>query len=262
MSNTFFLRKMRHSGYPRLEYLLGEVKISEYVGRSVTLRFTGRIQCVHCGRSIKKTFGQGHCFPCFQKLAECDSCILKPELCHFRKGTCREPEWALDNCMTSHVVYLGNTSGLKVVITREFKKMERWGDQGALSAVIIAVVPERYYAGLIEVALGKFFVDKTDWRAMVKGLSSEVDLAKEKERAIELMPEEFKRYAVRDGDYSRIHEFVYPVQKYPEKAVVHQPEKEPVISGALEGIRGQYLFIGGKAINIRKYSGYEVGLEL
>ena len=75
---------------------------------------TGRIHCVECGRATKKSFNQGHCFPCFRSLASCDRCITSPELCHYDAGTCREPEWGEAHCMQPHVVYLANSSGLKV----------------------------------------------------------------------------------------------------------------------------------------------------
>src|SRR5687768_11697363 len=69
--------------------------VNEYLGKNLRLQFTGQINCINCNRAIKKTFSQGYCFPCSQKLAACDMCILKPQLCHFHLGTCREPEWGL-----------------------------------------------------------------------------------------------------------------------------------------------------------------------
>ena len=95
-----------------------EVPLNEHLGRRLRIEFLGLISCTHCGRRSKKSFGQGYCYPCFQKLARCDSCIVKPENCHFAQGTCREPEWGQQFCMTEHIVYLANSSGLKVGITR------------------------------------------------------------------------------------------------------------------------------------------------
>ncbi len=46
-----------------------------------------------------------------------------------------------------------------------------------------------------------------------------------------------------------------------EKSVTFNVEKEPTIAGKLQGIRGQYLLIRDKALNIRKYSGFGVLLE-
>ena len=61
-----------------------------------------------------------------KKLARCDLCILRPELCHYHKGTCREPSWGENNCLSPHIVYLANTSGVKVGITRETQIPTRW----------------------------------------------------------------------------------------------------------------------------------------
>lgn len=249
------------SGLRYLQYTLGERPLNELLGKDIVLEFSGRIQCVNCARAIKKTFGDGYCYPCFLKLAACDMCILKPELCHFRHGTCREPQWGQENCLIPHVVYLANTTGLKVGITREYKKLERWGDQGATEAVVLARVPERYLAGLVEVSLKEHVVDKADWRALIRGQSSSVDLPSERSRVAEMLKPDLASHLVSGAEFDEVYRFFYPVLKYPDKAITHSPEKTPLISGTFDGIRGQYLFIAGKALNVRKYSGFEVSLS-
>ena len=92
--------------------------LNSLLGKPLELTWLGKISCVHCGRDTSKSFNQGYCYPCFQKLAACDSCIVSPEKCHFAAGTCREPSWAEQFCMTDHWVYLANSTGLKVGITR------------------------------------------------------------------------------------------------------------------------------------------------
>jgi hypothetical protein len=67
-------------------------------------------------------------------------CILKPEQCHYEAGTCREPEWGLAQCFKPHYVYLANSSGIKVGITRESQIPIRWIDQGAVQALPIMKV--------------------------------------------------------------------------------------------------------------------------
>jgi hypothetical protein len=55
----------------------------------------------------------------------------------------------------------------------------------------------------------------------------------------------------------------YPSIRFPEKVKSHNLDKEPIIEGTLEAIKGQYLlFEGGKVINIRKYGGYFVEIEV
>lgn len=255
---NFFLRKMRHSGQGLLKYWLGELPISDFVGKSIEIVFTGNIECVRCSRKIKKTFGQGFCYPCFTRSAECDICVLKPELCHFRKGTCREPQWGLEHCLIPHVVYLSHTSGLKVGITREHKRFERWGDQGATQAIVLAKVPERHFAGLVEAQLKAHVKDRTDWRALLKGERSQIDMRIEAKRLSECVQAEFSRYLLPNLDTAEICELQYPIKVFPKKVLSWNPEKEPRVCGELEGIIGQYLIVGGKVINIRKYSGYEV----
>ena len=111
-----------------------------------------------------------------QKLAQCDICIVRPEKCHYHEGTCREPDWADDHCMQPHIVYLANSSGVKVGITRHTQIPTRWIDQGASQALQIFRVPHRYLSGLVEVALKEHVSDRTDWRRMLKGSPKPVDL--------------------------------------------------------------------------------------
>lgn len=259
-TKTFFVEKMRHEGEPELVYFLGETRLNDFIGQEIELTFTGRIQCVNCGRSIKKTFNQGYCFPCFQKLAACDLCVLKPELCHYKKGTCREPSWGEEHCLIDHFVYLANTAGLKVGLTRAHKTRERWGDQGAVAAILFAKVPERYLAGLFEVELRAHISDRTDWRKLVKGEVVEVDLLSEKQRLKELISGELKGYLLTDPESDLIRRFSYPIKSYPAKAISWNPEKEPTRRAVLNGIRGQYLLLGEEVLNVRKFGGYEVSL--
>ncbi|MCB1842395.1 MAG: DUF2797 domain-containing protein, partial [Halioglobus sp.] len=66
-----------------------EVPLNQYLGRSLRLVYAGEIHCIHCGRKTSKSFNQGYCYPCFRTLAQCDSCIMSPEKCHYAAGTCR-----------------------------------------------------------------------------------------------------------------------------------------------------------------------------
>jgi Protein of unknown function (DUF2797) len=258
VAEKFFLKKMKHSGTLDLRYELNNISLNDLIGKKISIEFTGLIECVNCQRKIKKTFSDGYCFPCFQKLAACDICILKPELCHYSKGTCREPEWGQKHCLIPHVVYLSNTSGLKVGLTREHKKFERWGDQGATSAIVIARVPERYIAGQMEVHLKSNLADKTNWRALIKGQESMADLNLEKKKLLSNLTGEVRNFFVEGGEWDQVYNFKYPVLKYPEKAVTHDLEKQPKLESQLMGIRGQYLLFEDKALNVRKYTGYEV----
>lgn len=240
-----------------LEYFLQDINLNQLLGQEISLSFTGIINCTACGRQIKKSFNQGYCFPCFQKLAECDLCILKPETCHYAKGTCRQPDWAKDHCLKDHIVYLANSTGVKVGISRYVNLFTRWGDQGATQALPIARVSQRLDAGIIEVEIAKHINDKSDWRALLKGTYQEVDLLKSKKELIQFVPEQFKNNIL-DESSEQIFQFSYPILNYLEKASSYNLDKDPQVQGKLNGIRGQYLLIGDKAINIRKYTGYQV----
>ncbi|NVK88325.1 MAG: DUF2797 domain-containing protein, partial [Gammaproteobacteria bacterium] len=140
------------------------IPLNPLLEQSISLKFTGKIYCANCGNATKKSFSQGFCYPCMKKLASCDMCIMKPETCHYHEGTCREPEWGEKNCFIPHFVYLSNTSGLKVGITRHSQVPTRWIDQGATQAVQLLQVATRQQSGLVEVAFKDLIADKTNWR--------------------------------------------------------------------------------------------------
>ncbi len=238
--------------------------LNERIGEPLTLRWTGAIACTHCGRATKKSFAQGHCYPCFKRLAQCDTCIMKPETCHFFQGTCREPEWGERHCFQPHIVYLANSSGLKVGITRKTQMPTRWLDQGAIQALPILEVDTRQQSGFVEMLFKEQVADRTNWRAMLKGDVPPIDLAAERDRLLTLLASGLDQLRDTHGaDAIRALEqpaqaFHYPVSVFPKKVVSHNFDKHPRVEGVLEGIKGQYLLLDSGVINLRKFTGYEI----
>ncbi|WP_105167550.1 DUF2797 domain-containing protein [Pseudoalteromonas sp. T1lg23B] len=240
------------------------VNLNDYIGQQFTLTHTGNIFCCNCGKKTKKSYSQGHCFVCMKKLASCDMCIMKPETCHFDQGTCREPQWGEANCMIPHYVYLANTSGLKVGITRHTQIPTRWIDQGATQALPLFKVQTRLQSGLVEVALAEFIADKTNWRNMLKGLNDNVDLKAAAEQLIPQIQSKLDELAELFGATAieRLDEDVvdlsFPVEQFPSKITSFNFDKSPEVTGTLLGIKGQYLIFDTGVINIRKFTAYEV----
>ncbi len=244
---------------------LGEVDtpLNARIGKTFRLTFIGAITCVHCDRKIKKTFSQGYCYPCFTKLAQCDQCIVKPELCHFAAGSCREPEWGETHCIIPHTVYLANSSALKVGITRGVEPVYRWIDQGATQGLAIRRAASRLESGHVEVALKEFVADRTNWRAMLKGAAEPLDLARERDTLLAQHAEKSAGGPLA-GDVIDDAEAVtidYPVTEYPTKIVSHNFDKKEVLEGTLMGIKGQYLILDTAVVNVRKYGGYHLALD-
>ncbi len=267
------LRKMRvELGAPvryRLQIGDAEIALNDLIGARVRLQFDGAISCLHCGRKTKKSFNQGFCYPCFQTLAQCDSCIVSPERCHFDAGTCREPSWAEQHCLQPHVVYLANSSGLKVGITRGTQIPTRWIDQGAVQALPILSVQTRRQSGLVEAMFKQHVADKTNWRAMLKGQVDIVDLRAQRDRLLDICAQPLQELQQRFGAQAiqRLPEaeaiaIEYPVQQHPTKVVSLDLEKSPQIEGCLLGIKGQYLMLDTGVINIRKFGAYHVSFSV
>ena len=241
------------------------IAINDLIGHSIRLEHKGDIHCIHCGRRTKKSFSQGYCYPCFNKLPQCDSCIMSPEKCHFHHGTCRDPQWGEKYCFTDHFVYLANSSGVKVGITRGTQLPTRWIDQGATQGLPIFRVQTRYQAGLIEDCIREHVADKTSWQKMLKGDAEPADLVAirddllvKSESGLELLEQEFGLQALQrlyDETTTQIH---FPVTRFPEKVKSFNLDKAPVVEGELQGIKGQYLILDTGVINIRKYTGYNV----
>lgn len=240
------------------------VGLNERIGEPLSLRWTGAIACTHCGRATKKSFAQGHCYPCFKRLAQCDTCIMKPETCHYFQGTCREPEWGERHCFQPHIVYLANSSGLKVGITRKTQMPTRWLDQGAIQALPILEVDTRQQSGFVEMLFKQQVADRTNWRAMLKGDVEVMDLCAERDRLLNLLADGLNQLrethgadAIRTLEQPAQH-FHYPVSVFPKKVVSHNFDKQPLVEGVLQGVKGQYLLLDSGVINLRKFTGYEI----
>lgn len=267
------VRKMRTRLEQPVQYtmLLGEheVPVNQYLGRQLQLDYLGAINCIHCDRKTNKSFSQGYCYPCFKRLAQCDICIVSPEKCHYAAGTCREPEWGEQHCMTDHFVYLANTSGLKVGITRGSQVPTRWMDQGASQAQPIFRVDSRLHSGLVEIAFKNHIADKTNWQAMLKGPAQQRDLEAARQELMSACADDIhslrqqyglQAITVLEGEpESRIS---YPVLEYPVKVKSFNLDKTPTVGGTLMGIKGQYLIFDTGVINMRKYGGYQLSLTL
>ncbi|MGM0768979.1 MAG: DUF2797 domain-containing protein [Pseudomonadota bacterium] len=262
------LRKMPAEAGTPVEYVIRvgdtRVPLNDMIGHPIAIDYEGVIRCINCDRTTKKSFSQGYCYPCFRKLAACDTCIMSPEKCHYHEGTCREPEWGETHCMVEHVVYLANSSGLKVGITRASQVPTRWIDQGAVDAIPMMRVATRQLAGFVEVACKQHVSDRTNWRAMLKGDVPDMDLVAERERLLALIAPDLEQLRASHGESAlqAVNEqglgLSYPVQVWPQKVKTHNLDKVPSAEGVLEGIKGQYLMLDTGVINIRKYTGYDV----
>ena len=242
-----------------------EVDLNSLLGERISLHYTGTITCMYCGRKTSRSFSQGFCYPCFQKLAQCDSCIVSPERCHLDAGTCREPDWAERHCQQPHVVYLANSSGVKVGITRGTQVPTRWIDQGAVQALPILGVQTRQQSGFVEVVLKQLVADKTNWRAMLKGQVDVIDLYAERDRLLAQCASELNALQQRFGvqaiqllPAAQAVAIDYPVLQHPDKVVSLDLDKTPLVEGRLLGIKGQYLILDCGVLNIRKFGAYHV----
>ncbi len=244
------------------------IALNPLLGKKICLQFSGNISCVYCGRKTSKSFNQGYCYPCFQSLAQCDSCIISPEKCHYDAGTCREPVWADEFCMQDHIVYLANSSGIKVGITRASQIPDRWVDQGAVQALPVFRVRTRQQSGFLELLFKQHISDKTNWRAMLRDETDHIDLPAERDRLLAECQEDIRALQDRFGIHAislingaKPRAITYPVVNYPQKIVTLGFDKNPLLEGVLLGIKGQYLILDTGVLNIRKFTAYEINFS-
>jgi hypothetical protein len=255
------MAKMRSEPENPVRYFLplgnSEIEMNNLLGKQISLKHNGVINCVKCSKRTSKSYGQGFCYNCFLTAPEADESVFRPELSKAHLGIARDMRWAIENDLIDHYIYLSITNDLKVGVTRCHQLFTRWIDQGAVRTIKLAKTPDRHIAGIIEVFLKQFVADKTQWAKMLKGEIREgIDLKSEKKRLIQLLPAELKQYA--DPDQT-VFEFTYPGIISPEKIHSLGFDETPEISGELAAIKGQYLlFSDGGALNIRKFSGYFV----
>lgn len=233
------------------------ISMNPLIGNYISMTFNGTIFCKSCGGKTKKSFMGGFCYKCFNNAPEAAPCIIRPELCQAHEGKGRDIEWEKCNHNQPHFVYLAATDVIKVGVTRATQIPTRWIDQGASSAIRLAETPNRYLAGMIEVALKDLFTDKTNWRKMLRNeIDTEIDLESAKWELEEQLPEDISQYFSEDDEIITIH---YPVTQFPDKVKSIGFDKQPIIEGTLVGVKGQYLLLDNdRVINMRKHTGYEI----
>ncbi len=259
------IRKMKTSledGLAHYHLPLGDelLYMNDLLGKKIKLSFDGQINSVYSGELIKKSYSQGYSYKEMITLAQCDTCIVKPELCHYHKGTCREPKWGEENCMIPHYVYLAVSSHVKVGITRHTQIPTRWIDQGASYALPILEVPDRKTSGEIEVEIAKAFSDKTNWRKMLMNEVADEDLEMLRDQIYDDFADIIDSFSLDDIEEEVTH-IEYPVIEYPTKVKSIGFDKSPVIEGTLMGIKGQYLILDTGCVNMRKHGGYFLNVE-
>lgn len=258
------LNKMQTEWSSPIEYYLvfqnNFINLNQVVDRQLKISFVG-YQCLNCG-APKKIFRQGFCYDCFYASPAVGDWIMRPELSTAHLGIAdRDLDYESKVQLQPHIVYLAASSDVKVGVTRKTQVPTRWIDQGASSAIPIVEVPNRYLAGITEVALKDLFTDKTNWRKMLQNDIIETDLLEIRNTLRPKLPAEVQPYF--ESTVADRYQLDYPVLAYPTKIKSLNLDKTPSYQGILKGIKGQYLlFEDGTVFNIRTYEGYVVQLDI
>ena len=236
------------------------LNVIQLLDKNIAIDFVG-FKCLNCGKK-KKIFRQGFCYDCFYSSAAVGDWIMKPELSTAHLGIeDRDLAYEEKVQLQPHIVYLALSSEVKVGVTRKTQVPTRWIDQGAIQAISVVEVPNRYLAGITEVALKDHFADKTNWRKMLTNSVDAIDLIQERLKLENLIPNEVRDYFILDKN--DLYEMHYPVLEYPKKVNSLSLDKTPNFEGKLTGIKGQYLlFEDGTVFNVRGSEGYVVSIKV
>ena len=233
----------------------GSLALNDLLGEGIELQPTGRCECRGCARSTARRFGGGYCYGCFKRLARCDLCMVAPQRCHYDQGTCREPDWGARYCMQPHTLYLANTSGPKVGLTRATRLWRRWADQGAAAGVALASATSRRAAGEFEARLAQHINDRTNWQTLVAGRRPEADLPA-------LAADIRRRWPIPGAgcsylDRTPVTFLEYPMLAPPAVNRLTLSGRVPV-RGRLVGMIGQYLLLDGGVLSVAAHAGVEI----
>ena len=258
------LKKMNTAFGPSIGYYLNLkddfVALHQFIDQAITLEMIG-YECLNCSRS-EPIFRQGFCKKCFFESPNAGDWIMRPELstAHLDIED-RDLVYEKKVQLQPHIVYLALSSHLKVGVTRKTQVPTRWIDQGAHQALAVLEVPNRYLAGVGEVALKEIYSDKTNWRKMLQNEAEPIDWVSERNKAIDHLPKELKPYVLHENTEPLAIEF--PVNRYPEKVKSLNLIKEQNYTAVLKGIKGQYLiFEDDTVFNVRSNEGLVVNLSL
>ena len=258
------LKKMMTSNEKVVQYYLDMeddfLNMNQLLDKEIELSFV-KYECLSCHKD-KQIYRQGFCKSCFFDTPNAGEWIINPEKSTAHLGIeDRDLEFEQKMQLKPHIVYLANSSDVKVGVTRKSQVPTRWIDQGAHEAIEIVEVPNRYLAGITEVALKDYVSDKTNWRKMLTNDITDVDLVAKKEELSKYIPEEVKMYYL-DKNTKEI-QLNFPVNKYPEKVKSLNLIKTQAYKGVLKGIKGQYLiFEDNTVFNIRSNEGLVVSINI
>ena len=257
------LKKMMTENADEIQYYLDMktdfLNMNQLINKEISLNFV-TYECLNCHLE-KEIYRQGYCKSCFFDAPNAGDWIMRPELskAHLDEED-RDLTYEKSVQLQPHIVYLANSGNVKVGVTRKTQVPTRWIDQGAHEAIEIVEVPNRYLAGITEVALKEHVGDKTNWRKMLKNDIEDVNLVAWREKLKGFIPEEAKQYFIENNAETHLK---FPVLKYPEKPKSLNLIKTPSYKGKLVGVKGQYLIFEDQTVfNVRSNEGLVVSIEI
>ena len=112
------------------------IHMNQLLNANVIISFV-KYECLNCHED-KEIYRQGFCKECFFEVPQAADWVLRPELSKAHLDVeDRDLEYEKKVQLQPHIVYLANSSNIKVGVTRKSQVPTRWIDQGAHEAIEI-----------------------------------------------------------------------------------------------------------------------------
>lgn len=270
MNKTIVLKKMSSEPGAPVRYYLDGFNMNFFLNRRISVKFEG-FQCLIC-KGYKPIFRQGACKSCFFELPQTADWVMRPELskAHLNIED-RDIVFERKIQLQPHIVYIVNSSNVKVGVVRKKQLITRCIDMGADEVIQILKVPNRYLAGVAQVAIKKHMSDKTNWRGMLQGNSSKninlhnyYDLCKNIIESNPEINELLGPYFIKKNEaLTKSLFFDYPINQSRIRRVQSlNMSKKKNFNGKLTGIKGQYLVFNNRdVLNVRSNEGLILNIK-
>jgi len=223
--------------------------------------------CANCGEKLSKT-KYSVCYDCKQR-PPFTQCIKTPGT-DCTNADCPFPDYKRDACAHTYVVYLVTKDDVKVGISRSDRRLQRWAEQGASHAIVIAETPNRKSAGLIEEALSDRFETQSSSSWYKPRTSPVEDLVEAARTVPEYIPDDSRLHAcltLNDLDEAVVADRVVSIPHRATGVDHAYGETRPELTagdcgeGTILGVRGSVILTDSFALNLKKRQGYRATIE-
>lgn len=258
-----------YRGTPSLSFINSDATLNcdGLEGESLHVILHEERVCANCGEKLSNP-KHSVCYKCSQR-PPFTQCIKTPGT-DCTNADCPFPDYKRDACAHTYVVYLVTKDNVKVGISRSDRRLQRWAEQGASHAIVVAETPNRKSAGLIEEALSDRFETRSSSSWYDPRTSPVEDLVGAARTVPEYIPADSRLHAcltLNDLDEAVVADRVVSIPHRATGVDHAHGETRPELAvgdsgeGTILGVRGNVILTDSFALNLKKRQGYRATIE-